>query len=217
MKYLSVTLACMFFSGLAYPCLADRTFANDDEISKVYLTEALYEDLEEGKVLVFEKALKKDGGRKETWMEALVLVDAPPCESWQVLNDLGHYYKFQPRLRESKIVKKQGSSTVVRLSFKAAWKKVFYHLRYTRDDKTMTLHYALDRSFPYNIGDARGWWQVIPHRQGNKTIIDYVSYVDTGMWVPRFIEKIFIKKDLPRVVSYVKKRIESGGTWNQWE
>ncbi len=217
MKYLSVTLACMFFFSLAYLYLADRTFAYDDEIPKVHLTEAHYKDLEEGKVLVFDKALKKDSGRKETWTEALVLVDTPPYESWQVLNDLGHYYEFQPRLRESKIVKKQGSSTVVRLSFKAAWKKVFYHLRYTRDDETMTLHYVLDRSFPHNIGDARGWWQAIPYGQGNKTIIDYVSYVDTGTWVPHFIEKIFIKKDLPKVVSYVKRRIELGGTWNQWE
>jgi len=206
---------CVIFGYLAIIGVSHLTFANSFHVGDVKLTEEHYQRLEQGEILIFEERYELDDGRKEVWMQASMLVNAHPEDCWRVLNDLAHYYEFQPRLRESKIVERQDSSTIVRLSLKAAWKNIFYHLKYTREDERMVLHYTLHPDLPHNIGDTKGWWQAIPYN--NITIINYVSHVDTGMWIPGFIERIFIKKELPKVVSYIKRRIESGGTWNQWK
>ncbi len=206
---------CAIFCCTAIIAVFHLTFANSSRMREVTFTDKHYQKLEQGEILIFEETYESDDGRKEVWMQASILVNAHPEDCWRVLNDLAHYYEFQPRLRESKIVERHDSSTIMRISFKAAWKNIFYHLKYTRENESMVLHYILHPSLPHNIGDAKGWWQAIPYH--NTTIINYVSYVNTGMWIPEFIERLFIKKELPKVVSYVKKRIESGGTWNRWE
>jgi ribosome-associated toxin RatA of RatAB toxin-antitoxin module len=208
-KYLLTIFACLAVASISSLACVD--------IVKTELTLEQYQKLEDGEVLIFQEERRLDNGKIGTWMRAMILVDAPPRVCWEVLNDLAHYYEFQPRLLESTIIERQNSSIVVRLSFKAAWKEVFYHLKYVRDDRRMVLHYRLDRELPRNISDARGWWQAIPYKEGSTTIISYASCVDTGMWVPRLIQRIFTKMDLPNVVSYLKRRIESGGRWNKWK
>ncbi len=208
-KYLLAIFTCLALINVSSIASAD--------VFETQLTLEQYQKLEDGEVLIFQEKRELDNRKTEAWMGAMILVHAPPRVCWEVLNDLAHYYEFQPRLLESTIIERQNSSTVVRLSFKAAWKKVFYHLKYSRNDQNMVLHYCLDREFPHNISDAKGWWRAIPYSRGNTTIISYASCVNTGMWVPKFIQRIFMKRDLPNVVLYPKRRMESGGRWNKWK
>ena len=49
----------------------------------------------------------------------------------------------------------------------------------------------------------------------NKTSLRYTSTLDSGMLIPKFLEDLLIKNDLPEILLSMRRRTESDGTWKK--
>jgi len=133
-----------------------------------------------------------------------------------VLLDYGKLPEFMPRLRKVTILKKDAASMKVRQEIGVPFpiNSIGYtlDLKFTADAHRMD--WTLDKAASNEIADTFGAWEFLPY-EGNKTLVRYTIAVDSGRFVPKFLEDYLMKKDLPEVLNSMKRRAESGGTWKK--
>jgi ribosome-associated toxin RatA of RatAB toxin-antitoxin module len=104
------------------------------------------------------------------------LVKSSPTKVWDVLTDYEHYLKFMPSLVEVEIVKKQGADTIITYELEVPGVNMDYSLRHHHLPKS-----RIDISLADDEGDITtgAWrWDLVPHENGNQTILIYSLYTD---------------------------------------
>ena len=193
----SIVLALILVSGLA--------LGNEDE----------WKRLEKGEILVTEASIRGLDNKTRLRGKAVALVDAPPSEIWKTIMDHNHFAEFMPSLEECKIEENIGKSRLVFYHVKIRWIDIRYHLRLHYDQEQWHVDYYLDKAFPHDIADTQGTWDLEPLYNGKRTKVTYSVYIDSGRFVPGFIERALAKRQLPEVVGNVRNRVLSGGTWEK--
>lgn len=168
-----------------------------------------------GEVVVTEESVKGPDGVSRLRGKAEILIEAPPEEIWKAITDHDHFTEFMPGVEGCKIEKDTGTSRLVHYKVAVAWKEIEYFLRLNYDRETFYVNYHLDKSLPHDIADAQGTWKLEPVDGGEKTWVTYSVFIDSGRFVPGFVERVLSKRQLPGVLENVRKRVLSGHTWTQ--
>lgn len=171
--------------------------------------------LEEGEVVVSDTSVEGPDGLKQMRGHAMVIIDAPPERVWSTIMDHEHFEEFMPSVRECSIVEQQGNSRVVSYNLKVAWADISYFLKLDYDPETWHVDGALDKTRPHEISDTRCTWDLAPLDGGKRTQVNYSVYIDSGRFIPTFVERMLSKRQLPTVLENVRKRAVSGGTWKK--
>ena len=169
--------------------------------------------LEKGEILVRDASVKGPDGVQRLRGQAVALIDAPPEAVWRVITDHPHFPEFMPGVVHCEIVEDTGTARLVAYGVKVKWMSISYHLRLRYDHDTFHVEYALDPSFPHDVSDAQGTWDLRPLDDGKRTRVVYSVYLDSGRFVPRFIERYLSKRQLPEILENVRSRAISGGKW----
>ncbi len=202
---LSFAAVCLLLSPLVF----DAGFAAplpDPEVMK---------KLEEGEVIVSDTSVTGPDGLKQLRGNAMVIIDTPPERVWNTIMDHNRFEEFMPSVKECSIVEDQGASRVVSYNLKVAWADIAYFLKLDYDRDTWHVDGALDKSRPHGISDTRCTWDLQPLDGGKRTMVNYSVYIDSGRFIPKFIERLLSKRQLPTVLENVRKRAVSGGTWKK--
>lgn len=138
---------------------------------------------------------------------------------WTVLADYDHFHEFLPRVEKAVVVKKEGAKTWLQLTIDGGYKSITYTNIYTFDAAARRTQWVLDFTFahePYTKNT--GYWQLEPLEPGvylvehqNAVGVDFGPLAAIGNRVMNSM----LKKDLPKVISNVRNRIDSGGIWKQ--
>jgi len=184
--------------------LEPREFLTEDAISK----------LETGEILLYKQSELDDRGHARGGGLSIGLIDAPPENVWDTLRAVETHTEFFPRLRRVDQYLSEDNTIGLDCTLKVAWKKVDYHVLQTFNPDEWTMTWRLDESKENDIEDTFGAWILVPHND-NQTIVFYRFHADTGMFIPGFLERHLINRDLPEVVRALKKRVESGGEWER--
>jgi ribosome-associated toxin RatA of RatAB toxin-antitoxin module len=189
-------LACCLLAGLSRPALSA-----DWALSELQLREL------RGGVIIAEGDVAPD--RVAADVRAAVQVSAPPEAVFRTLMDCSLALRFVPHLKRCAVVDtaSDGSWQEVEQQMDYGWlvpraRYVFraYYERFTRI------------RFSQLSGDFRvnqGVWEFIPVDEGRSTIVTYEARLVPDFYVPRWMMRSMLKRDLPELMRGLRAHAES--------
>ena len=76
------------------------------------------------------------------------------------------------------------------------------------------MEWALDTSQKNDIKGQEGYWQLF-ELNANTTIAEYGTRVDTGIAVPRWVQNLFARADIPKALTAFRQYMDSNGTYRK--
>ncbi len=178
-------------------------------------TQEEWEKLKKGEILITEKAVQNPDGSQKVFFVSKVYMGAQPEEIWKIMRDYDKFEQFMPKLRECKVLKKEGPVYWVRYETKVLWVEANYHLRLVGVEKYKRIKYKLDETKKNDIRATEGYWIFEEAPDGKGSVVTYCTRTDTGIPAPEFVARKVGRMSLPNIIKNVKKRVESGGTWQK--
>jgi len=170
-----------------------------------------WKKLEEGDVLVKKYFYDTPDGKKAGMAKGIAMFNIKPDALWNTINDYEGYKDFMPTVVGTKIIKRF-SPVKIRLwhKIKIMWVKLEYVCDLTQvkfPDGSRLLQWSLvkEKGIKNDLKDTIGFWEVIPVDGGNKTILTYTAFADTGWSVPKFVQNMLANSQLPNVLRGVYK------------
>jgi len=193
-----------------FPCLCHGTGSAGSPHD-----EQEWKRLEQGEVLVADTSATGPDGLKRLRGTAVAIIDTPPQQVWDTIMDHDRFGEFMPSVEACSIVEDNGQTRVVSYRLKIAWTEITYFLRLQYNPETWHVDGALDKSRPHKIADTHCTWDLKPLDGGTRTQVSYSVYLDSGRFIPTFVERFLSKRQLPTVLENVRNRAVSGGTWKK--
>lgn len=170
--------------------------------------------MEKGGVVVKTETYPTGHGTRGAGITAYCVINKPPDAAWAVMLNYHKFDEFMPRLERVEILEKTENTMKVTETVRVPLGAISYTLDLVFKPAQTTVSWALDKSRQHDIADTFGAWEFLPYSQG-KTILRYTTTLDSGLFVPRFLEDFLIRNDLPDVLLSLKRRTESDGTWKK--
>jgi len=165
---------------------------------------------------IYEYVLEEDGDKgTKAHGRAIVLVNAPAEEGYKIFCDFEKEYLYFPRMTVSKVLETNGNVSRVykELDFGIATLRYTHFM--TRNDKELRVNFEKDPDGVNDFKESAGYFQFVKIDDKRCLFIYGLTKGEIGVPVPEFIKKYTTSKDLPNIVLSVKKRVESGGTWQK--
>jgi ribosome-associated toxin RatA of RatAB toxin-antitoxin module len=142
--------------------------------------------------------------------EAIFVIKGLPQTCIDVISDFKHYPEFMPHISFAELVEQQDSCVIFRFGFKVALRTIRYTNSFKRRSPEND-HYAL--TWDYVNGDLKnstGSWDVEPclNNEGY-SMIRYRAFIDTGMFVPRWVCNLLTAKAIPKMIKAIAERVKS--------
>lgn len=174
--------------------------------------------LNKGEPVFREERFKDKKGHESGQGVGYILINAPPEDIWKVILDYDSYAGFYPNVHTAKLTKKEGDHYYVHFVLDVVGVlKIKYNVDHTYIPADNRLTWKMDQSKKNDFKETTGFWQIWP-RPGGKSLVCYSVYVETGRWVPEFLQKAVDKIGLTtwglkKVVTCMKKRVEQGSAY----
>lgn len=149
--------------------------------------------LERGEHITRPDTLEQDGRR---WVGGVsfAIIDAPPSEVGDVLENVDSYREILPRVRELRwIALSRAGDAIVEVEQGTSLAKGRYTVGIRREREphgAEMVRFWIDLRFRRDIADARGWFRLEPI-PGDRTLISYVIMIDLG---PGLFKRLFEAK-----------------------
>lgn len=170
--------------------------------------------LNKGEVVTQSEVYNTPEGKRAARGKAYVVVKAPPEACWAIVTDYTKFPEFMPRLKKVQVLEKNETNWKVQQSISVPLSSVSYTLDLKFNAEAKRMDWTIDKAKKNDIKDTQGSWEYLPFGEG-RTLIRYTIAVDTGTFVPQFVEDYLVKKDLPEVLNSFRNRVESGGKWKK--
>jgi uncharacterized protein YndB with AHSA1/START domain len=161
-----------------------------------------------GKVLTSDVTDGGSGEAKEGTVQAAGIILRPPSRVWTTLVDFASRPRFQPGTKDVRVVRVEGNRVWVTEHLRFFLVDVHYTVINTLDPARGTVRWVLDESVEHDIGGTRGSWQLTPLAAGHQTLLTYRAWIDTGRYVPAFIQQFLLQRSLPNVIGGIRDEVE---------
>lgn len=194
--------------------------------------------LEAGEVQIFMIEYYKiegKGGKKGGM--GVILIDAPPAETWNYICNWDILEEYVPTLDNCEtllpvkpVVKGGTGESLIKQMFKFPLVTVKYALDVSFDEQEFYQDWRLVKkpeakeyskkghkipSPSFGIRDIVGFQYLEPYGDGNQSVLYYATNVVASVPVPNFLQKFIADVSLKGYLESVKKRIESKGTYKK--
>ena len=167
---------------------------------------------------IYEYVLEEDGDKgAKAHGRAVALVNAPAEKGYKIFCDFEKEHLYFPRMTVSKVLDTKGNVSRVykELDFGIATLRYTHFM--TRNDKELRVDFEKDPKGVNDFKESAGYFQFVKNDDKHCLFFYGLTKGEIGVPVPEFIKKYVTSKDLPDIVLSVKKRVESGGTWQKGE
>jgi carbon monoxide dehydrogenase subunit G len=170
--------------------------------------------MEKGGVVVKTETQPGEDGKLAARIKAYCIINRPPAAAWAIMLDYQRFHEFMPRLERVQILQKTKDTMKVTQTVRIPLGLLSYTLDLKFERALGKVSWALDRSRKHDIADTFGAWEFLPYGN-NKTSLRYTTTLDSGMLIPKYLEDLLIKNDLPEILLSMRRRTESDGTWKK--
>ena len=169
-----------------------------------HLDESQLLELKKGEILV---QVRQSDRQNKGWVEAMVLIDAPPETLWSIMTDCGEAPAFVPGLKECEVLDSGQNWDIIRHNVKWIWflPKVSYVFR-AEYKKHRRIDFARIRG---DLREMKGAWHLNPLDHGVQTLLRYEVYLDPGLVVPKWLVRQSLKKSLPALLAALRRQAEN--------
>ncbi len=169
---------------------------------------------------IFEHVLAKGSdGKDEGHGRGAVLINRPAEECFRIFLDLDQQYKYFPRMTVSRVLDQEGNRARMykELSFTIVTVKYTHFITIVPDD--FRVDFITDPKGKNSIRLSAGFFRFVKADDKTTILFYEMTRLEFGINVPGFIKSYLYMhlsaRDLPPIVTNIKKRIESGGTWEK--
>ncbi len=136
-------------------------------------------------------------------VRASAVIRYQPETVWRVLTDYPAFPEYMPNIRESKVVKQDGNVFWVASKFNVSIKNMKYVLKivHERGSKPWKISWTRD-SGDMKIIEGHYLLQEVP----GGTRLEHMNKVDTGSFMPVFIQEALTKRSLPELFNAIAER-----------
>ena len=172
-------------------------------------------NLQKGQPVFREEQFTDAKGHRAGRGVAYLLINAKPEKIWKSILDYDHYKEFYPNVHTAKLTKKENDHLYVFFILDVVGiMKIKYNVDHTFHAQDNRLTWKMDQTKKNDFKETTGFWQIWPRPDGT-SLVCYSVYVETGRWVPGFLQKAVDKIGLTtwglkKVVTCMKKRAEMG-------
>jgi uncharacterized protein YndB with AHSA1/START domain len=163
--------------------------------------------LTRGAIVTAEKSEQGPSGTEGT-VAAAGIIARTPDSVWSVLTDFESRPRYVPAMKEVRIVRVEGNRVWLAERMRLFFVNIRYGLINTLQPDDGSLTWVLDDTVEHDIAGMRGSWQLVPMENGQRTLVTYHAWIDTGRPVPRFIENLLMRRSLPGVVADLRTEVE---------
>lgn len=178
--------------------------------------------LERGEPVLREEQFTDSEGNRVGRGVVYIIIDAEPAKIWDVILDYDRYAEFYPNVHTAKITKREGNDIYVYFELNVLGVlKVKYNVKHTFYPEQNRLTWEMDKTKENDFKETTGFWQIWERADG-KSLVCYSVYVETGRWIPGFVQKAadslgITTWALEKVATCMKKRVEQGEAYRKEE
>jgi len=178
------------------------------------LTEEQVQKLKQGEIIILHQ--EKEGKEGERLIKAVMILNQSIDEVFNFLCQTERQEEYLPRLERSILIEEDENGNITEFRIKALFINIIYRVRHHYDPKHYRLYWELDPNFDNDIKHLEGYYQLYKINE-HQTLARYATVVILSDLIPRSIQELLTKKDLPQSLGAVKKWIDSGGKYNKPE
>ncbi|RAL20355.1 hypothetical protein DL240_17385 [Lujinxingia litoralis] len=138
------------------------------------------------------------------------VVDAPPSRVWAVVSDCANYSKTMPRIEESRLIRREGSTfvceTVVGLPFPLSDLRSTTTATHTEGPNEWRRQWSMiEGNYRFN----NGYWSLKPYGDnGERTLAVYSVHAAPEGSVPDWMRRRAQESSMPGVLEAVRKAVK---------
>lgn len=185
----------LLFLVAGQPLVASR------ELTGPVLTREQERRLECGEVLLGGNVERRQCGM----VEGKILINSRPDRVWSIVIDpLEFANKIQKHLRQVRIVKRTARTSLQECQVEVA--AFFPRIRYEVESFYEPCKRIDFRRVGGMIKDFYGYWLLEPRDNGKKTLVTYAMFIDPGFFVPQWIMRQGLRRELPVTLNGIRDR-----------
>ncbi|HSL81752.1 MAG TPA: SRPBCC family protein [Thermoanaerobaculia bacterium] len=147
------------------------------------------------------------GGGVGRWVQAVVTVDAAPEEVWAVMVDCPRAAEFVPGLRSCRVLESEGETALV--EHRSRPSPLLPEMAYVFRERREPFRSIRFRRVSGSLTRLEGRWDLTKWATG-RTLVWYTISMDPGFLVPDWAVRRALARDLPELLTALKRRVEEG-------
>jgi len=136
-------------------------------------------------------------------VKATAIIRSKPEAVWHTLTDYPAFPEYMPHVLESKIQKQEGNVSWVAITFSVILKNVNYTLEIVHEREVKPWTIAWTR-IDGDLKSIHGHY--VLHETSEGTRLEYSEMVDSGSFLPGFIQEALTKHSIPNLYKAVAER-----------
>lgn len=194
--YVYIIVIPLVIMGTVWIALPTDTHANSG------LSETQLLRLKKGEILV---NVRQTGDPPRGMVEAVVLIEAPAENIWQIMTDCGELPNFVPGLKDCSVLDSGKDWEIIRHEVKWIWFLPSYVYVFRAD-------YEPNRKIDFvriegDLREMKGTWRLTSLDRDSQTIVHYSVFLDPGFFVPQWMVRNSLKTDLPAVLTSLRTKV----------
>ena len=143
--------------------------------------------------------------RRSGIVEGKILINSCPDRVWSiVVNPLEFANKIQKHLRQVRFIQQSLRSSVQECEIEVA--AFFPRITYRVESEYDPVKRIDFRRVGGMIKNFHGYWLLEPRDNGRKTLVTYAMYIDPGFFVPQWIMRQGLRRELPQTLTGIRNR-----------
>ncbi|MDA3885589.1 MAG: hypothetical protein PF638_08355 [Candidatus Delongbacteria bacterium] len=165
-----------------------------------------------GKIVVNENdmivRLIENTGSDIKTAEALFTVDVSRKKCFELINNIIDYPSFMPDIEKTIFVKNTSEGKLYDFIYDAPLFDIEYTLL-LKDTLDEGIYYIEWSYVKGDLNDSNGSWEIkIDPDNGNGTLINYRTYLDTGTILPDWLMNRLTAGSIPDMIEAIRKRVK---------
>lgn len=160
--------------------------------------------LRKGETLV--RVERSEGQHKGT-VEAIILIDSPPEPIWRIMTDCDAAPSFVPGLAACRVLDSGDNWENIHHDVKWIWFLPRFSYVFRAD-------YQINRQIDFtkirgDLKEMSGSWRLEPLNNGSQTLVRYKVYLNPGFYIPQWVVRQSLKKNLPAVLIALRTKVQN--------
>ncbi len=169
------------------------------------------ERLERGEVVILEQPEVIEGREMVT---AAIIFNQDIDTVFSLINQGWRQEEFLPHLDSSELHSKGDGKDRIDIHVKILWIEIDYRVMGDYGSEPYRRSWSLDPEYDNDMKEVSGFWQLY-WIDPDHTLARYGTLVETGFWLPGFVQEFLTKRDLPKALGAEKEWIDSGGSYRK--
>jgi ribosome-associated toxin RatA of RatAB toxin-antitoxin module len=144
-------------------------------------------------------------GSQKGMIDAAIIINAPAELIWDLMTDCVHAPEFIPGLISCKVLENHGETEIIEHQVKFSW--LVPRLTYVFQAGYEKYRRIDFKRISGGLKELEGSWVLEQIGDGRQTIVLYSVYLDPGFFLPQWLIRMFLQRDLPGLLLALRNRV----------